>query len=176
MNMKKLVLAVAMSSAMGMGAANAADEGGGTINFTGAIIDSPCSITSDSATQEVDLGKIANVALADGGSSTPVPFHIQLKNCDVSVGKNSVQTTFGGAVDAGNPELLGITGSAKGAGIAITDGSGTLITLGTPSDAQKLMDGENTLAFSAYLQADSESASITPGEFSSVAQFSLSYN
>ncbi|QSB39144.1 hypothetical protein JTY93_23415 [Pseudomonas hygromyciniae] len=50
--------------------------------------------------------------------------------------------------------MLGIAGSAKGASIAITDGTGNLIELGTASSKLTLQDGNNTMLFAAYLQGD----------------------
>lgn len=174
MNMKKIVLAVAMASTFSMGIAQAKDEGHGTVTFTGSIIDAPCSITPDSTDQTVDLGEVSNVALKDGGTSNPQPFAIKLEQCDISTLK-TVKATFTGAPSAGNPDLLGITGTAKGASIAITNGSGQIITLGTASPAQTLQNGNNTLEFSAYLQGDGASATIVPGSFQSVADFTLAY-
>ncbi|WP_426445661.1 fimbrial protein [Siccibacter colletis] len=174
MNVKKIVVAVAMASTMMVGAAQAKDQGHGTVTFTGSIIDAPCSINPDSVDQTVNLGEVSNVALKNGGTSNPRSFNIKLEQCDTSTLK-TVQTTFTGAASTGNPDLLGITGTAKGASIAITDGSGQVITLGSPTPAQKLQDGNNTLAFSAYLQGDGASATIVPGSFQSVADFTLSY-
>jgi len=174
MNVKKLVVAVAIASGMVMGVAQAKDQGHGTVTFTGSIIDAPCSINPDSVDQTVNLGEVSNVALKNGGTSNPRPFSIKLEQCDTSTLK-TVQTTFSGAASSGNPDLLGITGTAKGASIAITDGSGQVITLGSPTPAQKLQDGNNTLAFSAYLQGDGASATVVPGSFQSVADFTLSY-
>ncbi|ELY4671744.1 fimbrial protein [Cronobacter muytjensii] len=173
MKLNKLVIALGI--VMATGAANAKDQGHGTISFTGSIIDAPCSITAETANQTVDLGQVSNVALTNGQTSSPKPFFIQLEQCDTSNLKSGVSTAFTGATDANNPDMLGVTGSAKGAGIVITDGSGTPIKLdGTPSTAQTIGDGSNKLSFSAYLQANG--ASVTPGDFSSTADFTLSYN
>lgn len=174
MNMKKIVIAVGLASGMVMGAANAADQGHGTVTFTGSIIDAPCSISQDTQDQVVKLGEVSSVALKNGGTSVPSPFMIKLEQCDTTTAQ-TVQTTFTGATSAGNPDLLGITGTAKGASIAITDGSGTVVTLGSPTSAQTIQDGNNTLEFSAYLQGDGASATIVPGSFQSVADFTLSY-
>lgn len=173
--MKLNNLVIALGIVMAAGAANAKDQGHGTISFTGAIIDAPCSITAETANQTVDLGQVSNVALTNGQTSSPKSFFIQLEQCDTSKLKSGVSTAFTGATDANNPDMLGVTGSAKGAGIVITDGSGTPIKLdGTPTDAQTIGDGSNKLSFSAYLQANG--ASVTPGDFSSTADFTLSYN
>ncbi|CNI75243.1 MULTISPECIES: fimbrial protein [Yersinia] len=154
--------------------ANAADQGQGTVTFNGSIIDAPCSIAAGSDSQTVEMGQISNVALQNGGKSQSRVFDIKLENCDITTLK-TVTTTFGGAESAAVPGLLGITGVAEGAGIAIVDGTGSVITLGTATAEQTLVTGNNTLAFSAYLQGSTVADAIKPGTFSSVADFTLAY-
>lgn len=172
--MKKLFLVAAMASGLTFGTANAADSGHGTVTFTGSIIDAPCSITADTENQTVDLGGISNVALKNGGTSLPKDFVIKLTQCNIDTFK-TVTTTFSGAASAGNKDMLGMVGTAKGASIAVTNGDGTLIKLGQPSTKHTLLEGDNTLQFSAYLQGDGGSAAIIPGTFQSVADFRLDY-
>jgi len=175
MKISKIAFAMGLGIALVSGAANAKDQGHGTISFSGSIIDAPCSITADTANQTVDLGQVSNVALTSGQTSSPKSFFIQLEQCDTSKLTSGVSTAFTGAHDASNKNMLGITGSARGAGIVITDGSGTPIKLdGTPSNAQTIGSGSNKLSFSAYVQANG--ASVMPGDFSSTADFTLSYN
>jgi type 1 fimbria pilin len=171
--LKKNMLVLALvSSAF---AANAADQGSGTVTFTGSIIDAPCSINPDSVDQTVALGEISQASLANLGTSIPRNFSIKLENCDLT-DKTKVAITFNGSPDGVNSSLLGITGTAKGAGIAITDGSGAPIKLGVASTYRTLGEGSNTLVYSAYLQGNSATAgSVVPGSFSSVADFTLAY-
>ncbi|AJJ65177.1 fimbrial protein [Yersinia aldovae] len=154
--------------------AHAADQGHGTVTFTGSIIDAPCSITPDTVDQTVNLGQISNVALTNGGKSTPRNFLIKLENCDVTT-LDTVTTTFSGSESTAVAGLLGITGVAEGAGIAITDGSGSVVTLGQPTAGQTLVGPNNTLTFSAYLQGSTASNAVKPGNFYSVADFTLAY-
>lgn len=173
MKLNKTILAAAL--VLGVSSvANAADQGQGTVTFKGSIIDAPCSIASGSDNQEVDLGQVSNVALLNGGKSTAQSFNIELENCDITTLK-TVTTTFGGAESAAVPGLLGITGVAEGAGVAIIDGTGTPITLGQPTAEQTLVTGNNTLAFAAYLQGSTTPDAIKPGNFTSVANFTLAY-
>ncbi|WP_455817197.1 fimbrial protein [Pseudomonas cerasi] len=80
MNLNKTILAafVALGS---ISMVHAADQGHGKITFTGSIIDAPCSISPESIDQTVELGQISNIALKDGGKSTPKFFSIKLENC-----------------------------------------------------------------------------------------------
>lgn len=160
----------------GMAVANAADQGHGTVTFTGSIIDSPCSITPDSIDQTVNLGQISNKALLKGGKSNPRPFDIKLENCDVTGLKDkTVTTTFTGTESTGLPGYLAIVGTASGASIGITSNDGQNIKLGDASSPIKVQDGNNTLRFAAYLQGNGASAVVVPGEFTSVANFTLAY-
>ncbi|QJU41469.1 fimbrial protein [Serratia marcescens] len=185
MKLNKIMMAAAVAFGLSS-TAFAADQGHGKVTFTGAIIDAPCSINPDSIDQTVELGQISKVALLNGGKSTPRNFSIDLENCtfakNTSTGaleKNKVALTFTGMESNANPSngLLGITGTAKGASVAITDGSGAVIKLGKPTKDQELQNGSNTLKFAAYLQGDGASnAVITEGEFQAVADFTLAYN
>ncbi|MGX8843149.1 fimbrial protein, partial [Klebsiella quasipneumoniae] len=71
-----------------------------------------------------------------------------------------------GMESAAKNGLLGITGTAKGASVAITQADGQIIKLGVPTKEQVLQDGNNTLSFAAYLQGDGDSTNVvTEGEF-----------
>lgn len=175
MKFNKIALAAAVMLGT-ISSVQAADQGNGVVKFTGTVIDAPCAINNNSSDQTVDLGSVANVALADGGSSAPKAFEIRLEKCSIATAK-TVKTTFSGAENAGG--LLGITGSAKGAGIALADSDGNTIKLGTPTAGKLLGVGtsETTLAFTAALKGSGGGVTtIIPGEFSSVANFMLTYN
>ncbi|MFI8416095.1 fimbrial protein [Serratia sp. NPDC078593] len=167
---------IMMAAVIAFGAtsfAHAADQGHGKVTFTGSIIDAPCSIAPESIDQTVDLGQVSNVALKDGGMSKPRLFEIKLEQCDTTTLK-SVTTTFSGVASATDKDLLGIAGTAKGAGVAISYG-GQPIKLGEATAAQPLNNDDNTLRFAAYLQGEGASAAVVPGDFSAVADFTLAY-
>lgn len=176
---KTMFAAVVLLGVSSIAHAAVKDQGHGTVTFTGSIIDAPCSITPETVDQTVDLGQVSNVALKDGGKSTPRNFSIDLENCELAADKNgknnTVSLTFTGMESTANNGLLGITGTAQGASIAITDGSGQVIELGKPTKAQALQNGNNTLSFAAYLQGDNASSGVVPGDFQSVADFTLAY-
>ncbi|UVC29321.1 fimbrial protein [Pantoea sp. SOD02] len=176
MKLNKLAMALGFGLVMAAGAASAAvsDQGHGSVTIKGSIIDAPCSITPETIDQTVDLGQISNKQLQDSGKSSPKSFAIKLENCDLAAGDNTAQITFTGMASKGNPALIGMTGSAEGASIGLTNGAGELITMGQPTDID-LANGNNTLSFSAYLQGDGASATIVPGSFQSVVDFNLVY-
>jgi type 1 fimbria pilin len=182
-----LVIAMGMSAA---GAQAAADAGSGKVTFTGSIIDAPCSIDPESSDQEVNLGQVAKSQLENNGTSTPQNFQILLKNCSLTettvtdpenpevttpvATAPSVKVTFGGSpAVADDNTWFGITGTASGAGVVITDGASNKIPVGGTSAARELIEGDNTLGFSAYLQGLGNT--IQTGDFQSIADFTLAY-
>lgn len=173
MKLNKIMLAAVMTLGT-ISMANAANQGSGTVTFKGSIINAPCSIEPESLDQTVKLGDIASAQLKNGGKSTPQDFMIKLTGCDVETAKD-VTTTFTGSESEAAPGLLAMKGSARGASIAINDVDGRLLPLTTASKPVKIEDGQSTLRFSAHLQGDGASAAITPGEFNSVADFTLAY-
>ncbi|MEX5925932.1 fimbrial protein [Providencia hangzhouensis] len=64
-------------------------KGSGVINFTGKVINAPCSIPGD-GTINVDLGQVANKVLETGNKySQSVQYNIQLENCDLGEVKDA---------------------------------------------------------------------------------------
>lgn len=177
MNMKKLVLAVAMVSALGMGAAHAADKGHGKITFTGTIIDATCSIDAESLDQTKELGAISMKQLDGGGKSSPIDFDIKLHDCSTATLKNATVSFNGVAGDstAGLDGALAVTGQGSGVGVVITDMGGNVIKPNVASPEMVLNDGDNDLLFQAYVQGSSVANAVVPGTFSSVANFMMDY-
>lgn len=181
MKMNKLFLAGAMTLGLASFAHAADDQGSGEVKFVGAIIDAPCSISSDSVSQTVELGQIAQKDLKDGARSKLVPFTIKLEQCDFTAGKNKVRTTFTGVISAyaTDKELLAISGQASGAGIGIETFNNERLSLGEQSDAANLVGANHTLSYNAFLQggldANGDSVEIVPGPFTAIANFQLAY-
>lgn len=181
MKMNKLASVLLLSMGMVAAGANAADQGHGKVTFTGSIIDAPCSITPETADQTVMLGQVASHVLKDGGTSAPKSFTIDLENCsfgtdagEADATGNSVSVTFSGTASTQDPKLLGLTGEAAGAGVAIADESGKLLNVGTPSSLYNLSGTNPSLGFTAYLKGIS-GQTITTGDFESVANFTMDY-
>jgi type 1 fimbria pilin len=174
--LKRVVLISTMGCALSAMAENI-NEGSGSINFTGAIIEAPCSVNPGSIEQTVDLGQVSSSSLMDEGKSPKRDFEIKLENCNLEV--SSVTTTFTGpAGEANGGNSLKLIGTASGAGIVIVDGDEEGIELGKPTDAVTIQKGNNTLKYSAYLQGNllMEDEEIIPGDFTSHADYTLSYN
>ncbi|MEX6316061.1 fimbrial protein [Providencia manganoxydans] len=174
--MKKIILATLISGAMSASAMAAPvdDAGQGTVTFYGSIIEAACGIAPESTDQTVNLGQVASAQLKDGGTSRPVPFTIELVDCDTSINSIADVTFTGGA----NPYLadsLAIQGTASGAGVIITGLDGEIVKVDGTQGAGEiaLQDGDNTLMFSAYLQGDGQP--IEAGEFTALANFTMQY-
>lgn len=182
MKFSKIVVAMGLGMTLVSGMANAASsgpvtptsgQGGGTVHFTGSIIDAPCSIHSGDESKPVYLGEISNKSLESKGSSTPVSFSISLDDCDVSTLK-TVTATWSGVADAADPSLFGISGDAKGAGVVLVDSSNKEIKPGDTSAATKLVNGGNEIQMSAFLRGDGAS-SVEKGAFTATTTYALSY-
>lgn len=175
MKFNKVLAALGLGMMINAGMAHAAgNQGAGTVTIKGSIIDAPCSINPGSQDQSIDLGQVSKKQLEDGGKSTPVAFNIKLENCDLAA-KKDVKVTFTGQSSSAAPNQIGLVGTAAGASIALTDGLGQSINLGQPA-TMPLQNGSNTMYFFAYLEGVKAPATITPGEFQSVVDFSLDYN
>lgn len=179
MKLSKIALAMGFGMVLVSGMANAAasgtttgGQGHGTVHFKGEIIDSPCSISPDTADQTVDLGQVSNASLKKEGKSTPVPFSIKLQNCDISTYK-TVSTTWSGTPDVNKPTAWGISGTASGAAIVLKDASEKDIELGKATAATTLTANNTTITMSAYLQGDNQP--VVPGSFTGAADFVLAY-
>jgi type 1 fimbria pilin len=152
-------------------------EGSGRMTVSGSIIktQTSCAIAPESIDQTVTLGQVADAALLENngsGKSVPQHFNIRLEDCEVS-GGNSVTVTFVGA--EGKDGRLGITGSASGASVALTDGAGNVLELGKPSKNFSLQNGNNILPFTVYLQGDGVPGNIQAGDYQAAAGFMLNF-
>lgn len=186
MKISKIALAMGFSMTLVSGVVSAAgttpaatttttastNQGHGTVHFKGEIIDAPCSVAPKSADQTVDLGQISNASLEKNGKSTPVPFEIQLLNCNIATLK-TVTAVWSGTQDVHKTDAWGIAGTASGAAVVITDASNKPITLGSATAPTTLTANTTTIDMSAYLQGDGEP--VVPGDFTSVADFTLTY-
>lgn len=174
--MKKTTVAAAMLFALCANVNAATNQGSGTVNFKGAIIDAPCSLTPESVDQTVDLGQIANATLLTYGESVPQKFDIKLEGCSLDTIK-SIDVTFDGAADNTAKDQLQLQGLAKGAAIEMMNmKSGEKIVLGKPTNFDGLVDGSNTLNFSAKLvKTVVEPEDIVPGDFTATTNFVVKY-
>ncbi|HBV2141022.1 TPA: fimbrial protein [Klebsiella variicola] len=156
--------------------ANAAD---GTINFTGAILDSACTVNTTSASQTVNLGNVQRTTFkAAGDVAAATQFDIVLENCPDTVKSASVK--FDGTANATNGDILALNSgqTAQGVGVALFEADGiTAIPLSTQS-AQMTLDttaetNRNVMTFVAKYQATQ--AAVTAGTANATSDFTIIY-
>ncbi|EAX4622147.1 long polar fimbrial protein LpfA [Salmonella enterica subsp. arizonae] len=79
---KSLISAATLVIMTGTAPVFAADAGGGTITFSGSVIEAPCSIVPDSQNIQVNLGQVSAKSLKTAGAtSSAVPVTINLTGC-----------------------------------------------------------------------------------------------
>jgi len=181
MNKKAIFINAAALAVIGLASQAALAGPDGTINFTGQIVDTPCSVSPNSANLQVPLGSVARTSL-DGGAgkkSTPAKFTINLLGCGATA--KGATVTFSGSGDTvvndalklSNAGTVGASGSATGVAVEIGDSAGTKIPLGSASASYALGSGDNALQFqAAYVSTGS---TVTSGPANATAQFTVAY-
>lgn len=156
--------------------ASAAD---GTINFTGSILDSACTVNTTSASQTVNLGMVNRTAFAAAGDvAAATRFDIVLENCPDTV--TSASVTFDGVAHTENGNILALASgqTAQGVGVALFEADGvTAIPLSTKSASMTLDNAteanSNVMTFIAKYQATQES--VVAGTANATSDFTIIY-
>ncbi len=177
----KSVLGLALLSAGSV--ASAAIVTGGTVHFTGQIVNAACAVSADSTNRTVEMGQFRTANFTSvGARSHAVAFTIKLEDCDTKI-STSAAASFSGNLDAKDPTVLavsniagGAAGTASGVGIEISDHTGKVLKPDGSvfSTAQKLVDGSNQLSFTARYK--STNSVVTPGKADADALFKMEYN
>ena len=160
----------------------AASASDGQINFTGTILDSACTIDTNSANQTVNLGNVSKNAFdAAGTVAGATQFSIMLNNCPATV--TSAAVKFDGTADSSDPDILALSSgqTAKGVGIAFYEEDGlTAIPLATQSKniTLKTSEGEepvnsNKMTFVAKYKATQ--AAVVAGTANATSDFTIIY-
>ena len=174
MSKKLLVIALLASSAF----ASVIQAADGTINFTGKITDTACTINPTSKSQIVNLGSVsAGAFTAAGSTAAPTRFGITLTNCPAAATTASLK--FDGPANSSNSSLLALTtgaGVATGVGIGIYEGdSSTLIPVSSASATKNVVAGTDT-TFEFVAKYVATASTVTSGAANAVSNFTVSYN
>ncbi|MBW1250807.1 fimbrial protein [Pseudomonas tolaasii] len=173
---KKIIAAAVLATSAFASLANAAD---GTINFTGTVLATACTVNAaSSTTQNVPMGNVAPSAFRAAGDTTlGGPISIVLSSCPAAV--TSAVIKFDGTANATNSSLLALTntsGVATGLGIGIYESNGTtMIPVGT-SSASKTLSTTAPTTFSFVTKYVATAATVTNGPANAVSNFTVSYN
>lgn len=146
---------------------------GGTVQFTGSIVNAPCSVEIGSnGVIAVELGQYRADSFAQTGDTSPArPFNITLKDCVTDTFTKASVTFAGDAIDK---NTLAVDGGATGVGIQILKNGQTLNVDGTTSSPESnLLEGENHLQLHA--QYISIADNVTAGMANSSADFTVTY-
>ncbi|MDH2898240.1 fimbrial protein [Rahnella variigena] len=168
---KMSVLAAGMVAAMG---ANAADTG--TLNVTGSLVATTCSVDAGSTTDVAFDTLSATSFAAVGAISEKKDIVLNLTACPVS--QTGVMFTANGASDATNNQLLalGSDSVATGLGIAIYNKGGDLIPMHSASAAAPINAETGVATINLEAAAMSTAEAVTGGAFNATTTFVLSYN
>ena len=183
MKRKLMTSSVIASLMLVAGAAVAADPvsvSGGTVHFEGELVNAACAVSTQSSDQVVTLGQYRTASFtAVGDTTAQIPFSIVLNDCDPKVAATAA-VAVSGQSDITHNNLLAVTSAdngttASGVGIEILDNTSTALKPdgATFSTAQALVEGTNTLRFSARYKATATSA--TPGQANADATFIMKY-
>lgn len=172
-----MVMAGGISSAMAATSGSSSTVNGGTVEFKGSVVDAACAVTADTTNQVVNMGQVRLAAFTgkDSVANQKTPFTIKLADCDTTIASQA-SVTFDGNAAAGEAGVLDNTsgaGNAAGVGIQIYDKDGSALNLGTASQAVTLIDGDNTLNFSADYYQTADTA--TAGSVDTTATFNVTY-
>ena len=150
-----------------------------TVNITGSIIDSTCTVATGSDNAIVQMGNVAAKQFKQAGdTATKIPFTINLENCGAST--TGVSVTFVGNQNADNNTLLAldsVSDAAQGLGIAILDDTQTALPPNTASKTY-LIDGaggQATTSLAFYAQYTATQPVVVAGMANASATFTLMY-
>ncbi|MEY1423870.1 type 1 fimbrial major subunit FimA [Morganella morganii] len=180
--MKLNIISASVVSALLFSAAASADPvivNGGTVHFTGELVNAACAVSTETSNQTVDLGQYRTAKLAvSGDMSNPVPFKIKLVDCDPAVATTAA-VAFSGPAMSGDATLLAVSSgtnapAAQNVGIQISDTAAKVLSpSGADFSATKtLVKGSNVLDFTARYVAK---GATTPGQANADATFVVKY-
>lgn len=147
------------------------------LNITGNLVSEPCSIDTDKPL-EVDFKTVILKTLYSDSRSAALPFNVELKECDTTLGQ-SVTLTFKGAESGALPGLITAEGAgSSGIAIGMQQPDGTALPFNKPTPAYALEDGTTTITLQAYVQAEPKALAdktLVPGDFSATSTFEVAY-
>lgn len=153
---------------------------GTEMNFSGTLVDEPCTVDPADTEIQLDFGTVINTYLYLNTRTHSQPFIIHLQDCNIDgwTGEGGVTTRFEGTQSVELPGYLAMSDATIGAAIGIEEGDGTFLELGKNSASHQLNNGSVALTFQAFVQGEPtalQNQSITLGNFSATATFFLEY-
>lgn len=136
--MKKLMVVSMLAMSVFAATAYAAEEGGetpadgkfpssGVVKFHGAVVESPCFLSLESAEQTIELGDIAKSQLDETDGHSPAkPFEIKLEKCDATAEGSTFTISFTGA--SSDKEELSVVEPERGVAVVINNKDGKSVS------------------------------------------------
>ena len=152
-----------------------AEDAPTTINVTGTVVASPCTVDPESVTKSVPLGDIQSADMNAAGSASPwTGFTIRVMNCPA--GTSSVTSTFHGTADPDDPDSGYVnTGTASNVSVEIRGTGGQPFgndkTITLPISASS-----HDVTWNLQARAYSKNGGVSPGSISSATTVSFTYN
>ncbi len=175
-SLTKVILPLA--SVMIASSFQAVSAANGTVNFTGEIVQSTCTVVSADQTKTVVLGKYPTSAFPKtGATSGAKAFTISLEKCEAG----DYTLRFDGNTPTGNPDLLAVTGGAKGVGVEILDNNSAIVPITqdvvAPASVTIAATGASpgTATFNLRARYRSFQDVVTAGQANSNATFTIQY-
>ncbi|ECG8590418.1 fimbrial protein [Salmonella enterica subsp. salamae] len=148
----------------------------GNVNISGSIQDNTCTVATDSQALQVPLGNIPSKQFTSKGvGSQPAVFVIDLQKCGTAAA--GVSFTFTGAVDTDDNGLLALDGSnhAGGIGVEIQDADHVRLPLNQTTPVYTVDPNQADNKFTFYARYLATADSVTSGDASASATFSLTW-
>ncbi|UYU30498.1 fimbrial protein [Siccibacter colletis] len=145
-----------------------------TINITGNIVASPCTVNGGNNALSVSLGDIQASSLQTAGATSPAKdFSIDLTDCPT--GTTNVKVVFSGTEDTeGGSSYYKNSGTAKNVAVALIDKS-TGSKLGNGESIEQEVTADKTVTFELQTQAYSVSGGALPGTIQAAITADLTY-
>lgn len=148
------------------------------LTLKGALVTAACNIKAGDEALAIDLGAVTNADLYLYTRTVGKTFQINLEDCDTGI-SNSVTTTFSGNESTQLPGFLALNGAGdQGVAIGLETLTDKPLPLNMVSDKQVLSNGNNVIAFKAFIKAEPQAIankSITAGTFTAISTFTLDY-
>ncbi len=155
---------------------SASSHGWGKVLMSGEIVDTACTIETDSRDQIIDMGIIPLSIIKEFSKAPPKNFNIRLVGCRwerYSSNKNQWQTfdvTFDGP---GVDNFFTVTGEAKGVQLEIRDEQGIQVIPGKTLPKKSIASGDMSLKYTLQLVTNHQR--LQPGSYQTLLRFKIDY-
>lgn len=147
------------------------------LSFSGTLVSEPCDLDPNTTNITVDFESVIEKSVYMYTRTGNTLFNITLLDCDTSISAKVVMT-FKGSESSSLPGLLAVTGTASGIAVGIELPDGTQLPVNHPASSMTLNRGTNSFVLEAYVEGEPDAIrnqTITPGDFTGIATFELTY-